>query len=191
MTVGFVDPEKWRLPDALFAHDAKIRSEMDDAYVSARHRVSAHGGAVVTDVPLISPSELQIDGISDIGTVIGFELRHNIDRYLSELSESEIRNLPELIDWIEQHREQELPQEAGAPDQDRLINALKDVASKEEYDKAVAHMRKISREDGIDKTMEEHDLDVVVMPTESGICSIAAAAGLLHPLLCAHIPDIT
>ncbi|KAH0266522.1 hypothetical protein KCU91_g10694, partial [Aureobasidium melanogenum] len=175
MTLGFVNPTKWRLPDSLFAPDAKIRSEMDDAYFNARHNISIHGGTVIKDVFLISPSELKINGVSDISTVIGFELRRNIDRYLSELSESEVRNLPELIDWIEQHKEQELPEEA--PDQDRLIKALKDVPSQEKYENAIAHMRKISREDGIDETMRKHGLDVVVMPTESAICSIASAAG--------------
>jgi hypothetical protein len=69
---------------------------------------------------------------------------------------------------------------AEAPDQDRLINALKDVPSQEKYEEAVAHMRKVSRLDGIDKTMTDHDLDVLVMPTESAICSIAAAAGCWH-----------
>jgi amidase len=49
--------------------------------------------------------------------------------------------------------------------------------TKEEYKKFFNHMRKVSRDEGVDKVMKEHDLDVIIGPGDSFMSNIAAASG--------------
>lgn len=76
ITLGFVDPEKWRLPEELFTSDPEylkhIRSSIEDA------------------ISLIRTDKVP-------------EMRKNIDRYLNTLTKTPVRTLAEIIKWNDNH----------------------------------------------------------------------------------------
>jgi amidase len=43
----------------------------------------------------------------------------------------------------------------------------------------MAHIRKMAREDGIDKAMSDHNVDLIVVPGDSPISSLTTCAGML------------
>lgn len=53
--------------------------------------------------------------------------------------------------------------------------------SNETHAALVAEMRSTGREQGIDKTLKEFDVDVIIGPADSSVNLIIAAAGRLPP----------
>lgn len=49
--------------------------------------------------------------------------------------------------------------------------------SPEEYAGHLAHLRKMSRDQGVEKILKEHGVDVIIGPTDSGLTSMASASG--------------
>lgn len=47
----------------------------------------------------------------------------------------------------------------------------------EEYDRHLAHLRNLSRDEGVEKILKEHGVDVIIGPTDSGLTSMASASG--------------
>ena len=74
----------------------------------------------------------------------------------------------------------------GYPRQDRLEKALAQSYTTEDLDKALAHARRIGRDEGIDKILEEYDIDVIIGPADSKMPTIAAASGMATSLLSKH-----
>jgi amidase len=70
----------------------------------------------------------------------------------------------------------ELP--PGYSNQDVLISSTKfKLDSKEEYDKYYLYMRKAARNNGLDKTLRENDIDIILGPGDSELNSVVAASG--------------
>ncbi|KAI1160047.1 amidase signature domain-containing protein [Nemania serpens] len=88
ITLGFVDPEKWRLPEELFTSDPEylkhIRSSIEDAISLIR----TDKGVVHYPVSIIHPSEVRYNGQPGFAAVIMPEMRKNIDRYLNTLTKT-------------------------------------------------------------------------------------------------------
>jgi hypothetical protein len=64
-----------------------------------------------------------------------------------------------------------------APDQSWLIRAVEEKPAQGIYEAAFAHMRKIARDQGIHKAIAEHDVDVLLAPMDSPVCSLSTASG--------------
>ena len=65
----------------------------------------------------------------------------------------------------------------GHPGQQLLESALSDNLTDEKYAEGVKIIREAARTNGIDRTLAEYDLDVIVGPMDERIPTIAAAAG--------------
>ena len=71
----------------------------------------------------------------------------------------------------------------GYPRQDRLEKALAHNCTTEDLEQALAHARRIGRDESIDKILKEYDIDVIIGPAESAMPTIAAASGMETSLL--------
>ena len=95
-------------------------------YAAAMERSSTHGATVTYPVSLPAASEFMLDGqpatITAISTVfydvkgmgklaksLGHVFRENVESYFSTLSSSEVRSLPELVQYNKDHSDKELP----------------------------------------------------------------------------------
>ncbi|MFQ5670118.1 MAG: amidase [Acidobacteriota bacterium] len=135
-------------------------SDPTDRIVEAALQAMSRAGAVIVD-----PADLPHAGEYDESefSVLLFDFKEDINRYLSSLDPpAPVRTLAELIDFNERHRDRELPyfgQEIFHMAQE------KGPLTSEEYMKALAESRRLSREEGIDAVMNQHALDALVMPT--------------------------
>lgn len=81
-------------------------------------------------------------------------------------SEFAIHSVFDITNYREEH-----------PGQQLLESALEDKMSEEKYAEGVSLVRKAAKTNGIDKTIHQFGLDVIVGPMDGRIPTIAAAAG--------------
>ncbi len=96
-------------------------------------------------------------------TLMLYEFKAGLNAYLSRLGPSApVKTLQEIIAFNEEHRAVEMPYFG----QELLIQAQeKGGLTDPEYLDALKKSLRMAREKGIDKAMDEHDLDALVAPT--------------------------
>jgi amidase len=119
-------------------------------------------GAVIVD-PADIPTAKQMAESEDEFTVLLYEFKADLNAYLANVGGSPaVRSLADLIDFNEAHAAEEMPYF----DQELVIQAVeKGPLTDEAYLRALANIRRLSREEGIDAVMEAHQLDALVTPT--------------------------
>ena len=128
-------------------------------------------------------------------TLMLFEFKAGLNAYLSRLGPSApVRTLQEIIVFNEEHRAVEMPYFG----QELFIQAQeKGDLTDPEYLDALNKSLLLAREEGIDKAMDEHDLDALVAPTGGPAWKIdllngdPSAGGSSSPAARAGYPNIT
>ena len=112
---------------------------------------------------IIDPVELAPFDINAELEILYNEFKHGLNAYLPQYASREpVRTLQEVIEWNRQHAAQEL----AVFDQDIFERAEASPGLQSEvYLKARAACLKATREDGIDHTLKQHQLDALVGPT--------------------------
>ena len=91
-----------------------------------------------------------------------YEMKTDLNKYLSELSESTVHTLADVIAFNEAHADQELRYFG----QDLLIRAQETAGLEHpDYLAALEENHRLSRQEGIDAVMEQYQLDALVAPT--------------------------
>ena len=128
-------------------------------------------------------------------TLVLFEFKAGLNAYLSRLGPSApVRTLQEIIAFNEEHRAVEMSYFG----QELLVQAQeKGPLTDLEYLDAVKTSLRLAREEGIDKAMDEHDLDALVAPTGGPAWKTdllngdPSVAGSSSPAARAGYPNIT
>ena len=138
-----------------FGFNPAVDILMEDAL-----RVMKKQGATVID-----PVEIATQGKFGDSEFLGFmyELKADLNAYLAWLgANTPVKSLKEIIDFNERNTRKEMPYFA----QENFYKAEeKGPLTTKEYVGAMEKNRKLSRTDGIDKTMDEQKLDAIVAPT--------------------------
>ena len=119
-------------------------------------------GAELIEVEISTTKAMRADERKVETTVMQYEFKAGIDSYLAGRPGIEPRSLADLIRFNEEHAAEEMPyfrQEIFEACQARsgLDSA--------DYLSALAESRRLSREDGIDATLDRHQLDALVAPS--------------------------
>ena len=113
---------------------------------------------------LVDPADIDTFGKFDDTEllVLLYELKADLNTYLSRLSGAPVRTLKEVIDFNERNREKEMPYFG----QDLFLKAeAKGPLTEKEYLDALAKNHQLTRTEGIDALMDKHHLDAIVAPT--------------------------
>jgi amidase len=130
-----------------------------DALMGTALEVLKAQGAVLVD-----PANIETRGKFDDSesTVFMYELKADLNAYLARLGpRAPVRTLQEIIEFNENHREQEMPyfgQELF------LKSQLKGPLTSQEYLDALKKNHQLARTEGIDAVMDKHKLDAFVAP---------------------------
>lgn len=144
-------------------------------------------GAIVVDLPEDALQGAFGDAQRE---VLLYEFKVGVNAYLASLGPSApVRTLKQVIEFNEKNKDKELPYFG----QETLIKAEeKGPLSEKAYLDALEKCRRLSRDEGIDATMEKHQLDAIVAPSGgpagktdwvlgdrglAGSSSVAATAG--------------
>ena len=117
-------------------------------------------GAEVIEFDQISQENIGGDSFR----VLLYEFKDGLNRYFESLGEeSPIRDIEELAEWIRFD-----PAETEKFDRNLILTAAEmDGLDSEEYQTALENMLRHSREEGIDRVMDENNLDAIISPTGS------------------------
>jgi amidase len=140
-----------------------------DAICEAAIEAMRAAGATIVD-PADIPSVEEINSSSGEFDVLLYEFKDNLNRYLATRVPDErydtpvLRTLQEIIEFNEANADVEMPyfgQEIF------LLSQDKGPLTEQAYRDALANNRRLGREEGIDKVMNELQLDALVAPTGS------------------------
>lgn len=98
-----------------------------------------------------------------------------MNKFLTLYKDPPVRTLSELVQFNKDHATVALP--PHFPGQQLLENALTDTLPPAKYAQGIKIIRQAARTNGIDKTLADHHLDVIIGPMDGRIPTIAAAAG--------------
>ncbi|KAK4151888.1 amidase signature domain-containing protein [Chaetomidium leptoderma] len=168
MKLGVVNPAVWRFPPDLWVPSEEAKQQHDTAYSETWGKMRSLGAEVAYNISLPLAKELTAGEDYTPSIVNSYELEETANEFLRGYTEtgSEVHDL------------------AKAPDQSYLIKAVENRPSEDQYRNAFEHMRKIGRDEGLDKAFDEHNLDIVIAPMDSPICSLSMASG--YPI--ANVP---
>jgi amidase len=131
-----------------------------DALMATAIGVLTAQGAIIVD-----PADIPTLGKFDDSEfdVLLYEFKADLNTYLAELPvDAPARTLEALIAWNDQHKSDELPYFG----QEIFIQAqAKGPLTEQAYLDALAKDLKMSRADGIDAVMDQHQLDAIIAPT--------------------------
>ncbi|HEX6508183.1 MAG TPA: amidase [Chloroflexota bacterium] len=138
-------------------------SSYSDAIANAAIKRMRELGAIIID-PADIPTAEQMDSSDSETTVVLFELKHDINKYLSELTHTSMRTLADLIAFNNAHAKQEMLYFG----QDLFLQAQDTTSLNDpDYLMALEADHRLSRQEGIDAVMNKYQLDALVMPTAS------------------------
>ncbi|MEP6689748.1 MAG: amidase [Gemmatimonadaceae bacterium] len=131
-----------------------------DALAEAAIRVLKDAGAILVD-----PANIDTAGKFDDSEleVLLYEYKADMASYLSELTNTSMKSLADLIAFNDAHASEEMPFFG----QEIMIRAQKKgPLSEPSYRKALEKNHQMSRASGIDATMDKYKLDALVAPTQ-------------------------
>ncbi len=136
-------------------------SDTTDRVIDTALDVLRREGAVLVD-----PANLSTAGQYDDAEleVLLYDFKADLNRYLGELGpDAPVHTLADVIAFNAAHRDAEMPFFA----QELMLQAeAKGPLTDAGYVKARARCRRLSRAQGIDRTMDVHRLDAIVAPTQ-------------------------
>ncbi|KAF7958928.1 hypothetical protein EAE96_002454 [Botrytis aclada] len=133
-----------------------------------------HGATSHEDVPLTSMDELQLDGHDAIDQIWNHDYAKTWNKFLENFPSSSMKSIAHIVEFNKFNAKVALPVEH--PGQQLLESALEDKMSEEKYAEGVSLVREAAKTNGIDKTIHQFGLDVIVGPMDGRIPTIAAAA---------------
>ncbi|PWY83399.1 amidase [Aspergillus heteromorphus CBS 117.55] len=175
VSVGFVDPLVWDAFGFQKTADPVVEKQILDGYAWAREQIARLGGRAVYPVDLPTMESLQFDGQSVNYSVAFYEFPKLFEWFCSLLENPRVRSVPELIEFNAHHASTALP--PPHTDQDDLQKTLESNLDEETAAAAKAHARRLAGPEGIDATLQQHGIDVIVGPGDCAICAVAALAG--------------
>jgi amidase len=137
-------------------------SEKADAIIEEAIRAMKDAGATIVD-PADIPTQSQLGGDTEL-TVLLFDFKHDLNAYLATRTGVPIRTLADAIAFNQAHAGVELKWFG----QELFIQAQATTDLDDpKYVAALALSHRLSREQGIDAVMNQHNLDALVAPTGS------------------------
>ena len=137
----------------------RMRARAEKVIESAMEAIKSCGAIVV------DPADIPTHG--QFGEweyeVLLYEFKANLNAYLAELgTKAPVRTLEDVIEFNNRNKEREMPHFG----QETFLKAQeKGPLTEKAYLDALAKCRRLSREEGIDAVMNQHQLDAIVAPT--------------------------
>jgi amidase len=156
----FLDPQALKGARLGVARECFVQHEGTDAVIENAIRQLKTLGAEIVDP--VQASSLPFFGELEL-ELFKYGLKASLNKYLAEHPRATVRNLEELIRFNRDHAAQVMPyfkQEFF-----EMAQSKGDLTD-EVYLKIEAECRRLSRSDGIDKAMQEQNLDAIIAPTE-------------------------
>ncbi|KAF9770120.1 hypothetical protein IL306_012372 [Fusarium sp. DS 682] len=188
--IGVVEAEKWLFPTKIVKYNKEATDQMLRDWTAACEKLKSVA-KVVKPVTLVSIEEATEGGKKDIWKAFGMTafqphgsfvnscadttFKQLLESYLESVDDCKIRTLEDLIEFNKQHAEQELP--PSADNQAGLIRALNATMEPGQYRELIDFARDRCGPKGIDKVLEDNEVDIILGPGDGPLFIIAGTAG--------------
>ncbi|CAK7233312.1 hypothetical protein SCUCBS95973_008552, partial [Sporothrix curviconia] len=172
--IGVVDPKLWLFPKEIVKYEKQATEQMLREWEAA-YKTLESVAKVVKPITLMSPDEATVNGTKDIWAAFDSKFKDVLAEYLASVDDCKIHTLKDLIDFNEAHADEELPPSAN--NQDGLVRALNAHMADDEYHALLAFARNRCGPGGVDKALEENDVDVIIGPGDGPLFAIPGTAG--------------
>lgn len=181
LRVGVLDPKDWPWPNYLAKLDPGAQAQINEEVSAAYSKISGLAQAF-TAVSL--PKTAVFDSAGELApfVVMKADFRRDLNDYLAELQDAPVRTLKEIIQFNYDHSEQELAD--GYEDQSLLLQAQRNAMDPAKRDELLRRIQHQSRDGGIDKALDENNIDVILCAADSEINVYTCCSG--YPS--AHMP---
>ncbi|KAF2872776.1 amidase family protein [Massariosphaeria phaeospora] len=171
--IGVVRPRDWLHGEKLIKPEPGATKQLIKEVELAYKKL----GTVteVKEVSLISWAEAAQNGDKVIDKCFDHDFASALQGYLDTVDNSRVTTLDELIKYNEDHADTELPPRYD--NQNGLLRAQKSNLTQEEYDDILSFSRSAGRERGIDKTLKDNNVDVILGLGDGPLFYIAGIAG--------------
>ncbi|NMM50308.1 amidase [Marinigracilibium pacificum] len=157
--LGGLDPLSLKGAKIGIARNYMGRHGETDKEIEKAIQVMKNAGAEFIDIENVLGDDV---GDAEM-TVLLYEFKHDLNKYLQTYN-APYKSLKELIEYNKQHESSELKWFG----QEIFVMAEeKGDLNEQEYIDALTKIRTISQKNGIDKHIDEHDLDAIIMPTNA------------------------
>ncbi|KAI1192490.1 putative glutamyl-tRNA amidotransferase subunit A [Nemania serpens] len=171
LSVATLDPYLWKFPDSYIKPVAEADNQIYSEIAAAYNTIKSKAKRFVENVPLTTVDAFEQNGENAELTILKADMKPLLNKFLQGyLVESKVRSLEDIIAFNKLHADEELPPRTSTDSHNPHLAA-------EDYGKTLEHLRNISRDQGIDRILEEYDVDVIIGPADSFITSLAAASG--------------
>ena len=142
---------------------AGFHEGVDAVFESSISVLRSAGAIIIDDLKIELPKKFSRDSYE----VLLYEFKYNIEAYLSDLPNKAVNNiaLSNLQDLIEFNDAQADREMAYFKQEIFVESDAKGSLTDEEYLTALARIRQATREDGLDKLLQQNRLDALVSPT--------------------------
>ncbi|CAD6576880.1 MAG: hypothetical protein ASARMPRED_007930 [Alectoria sarmentosa] len=177
LRVGVLDPESWLYTDAMVGYANGTKQQII-------REISAAYEKVGTQAKMLSPVTIEsTPNATALGAAINplmlklyeHDYRRDFDAYLEGVDNSKIKSLKDILTPDDKYGALRTPD--GQFGLEELERAIFDPTDDEEALAADAMMREAGRANGIDKALQENDVDVLLGPGSGTLYSLSAAAG--------------
>ncbi|KAL6802226.1 amidase family protein [Trichoderma sp. SZMC 28012] len=180
--IGILEPEKWLFDTKLVKYEKQATDQMLREWKQAYEKLKSVA-KVVRPVTLISLEESTDNGRIKIWNAFECVIDCHLDTtfkdlikdYLSGIDNSKIHSLEDLIEFNKTHADKELP--PGADNQAALLRAVQAKMTEDDYNNIMSSARERCGKNGLDKTLEENDVDIIIGPGDGPMFGIALTAG--------------
>ncbi|KAF7928413.1 uncharacterized protein EAE98_005469 [Botrytis deweyae] len=155
--------------------DPVLITQQREAYMDTKKKLIEHGATLHKNVPMTSVDELQLDGDDALDQLWNHDFAKAWEKFLKNFPSSLMKSIADILKFNKLNAKVALP--AEHPGQQLLESALEDKMSEEKYAEGVSLISEAAKTNGIDKTIHQFGLDVIVGPMDGRMPTIAAAAG--------------
>ncbi|ETS78057.1 hypothetical protein PFICI_10119 [Pestalotiopsis fici W106-1] len=178
LSIGFVDPNKWKMAEAMCEQFEGTEAQMIRVYEAAVARIEQNGGAVKYPIEIAELSALEVDGKDAIMPIAYSDFKNlGIPAFIEGFDDCPVSSLQDIVDFNLRNKSTAMPE--PYPEQDQLIQALNTTEGGED----LARLKKKFRELGksiINEVLDREKVHVIVTPGDSPLCIHAAVAGYPH-----------
>ncbi|KAL7946394.1 amidase family protein [Trichoderma barbatum] len=172
--IGVLEPEKWLFETKLVQYEKQATDQMLGEWKQAYEKLKSVA-KIVKPVTLLSLEESTDNGKIRMWNAFDATFKDLIKNYLSGVDNSKIHSLGDLIEFNKAHADQELP--PGADNQAALLRAAQADMTDDEYRNIMNSARERCGKRGIDRTLEENEVDIIMGPGDGPMFGIALTAG--------------
>ncbi|CAF1112988.1 unnamed protein product [Adineta ricciae] len=157
-----------------------MSQEKTDRVQQAIDVLRLHGAIVIDPVNVTGLDDENLTNY--LKTIMSYNFRKDLRNYLSELRNTSIRSLKDIIEFNNEHADKEFHEEYS-PNQDVFLTAENRTnLTADQYAALYDQTQHMGGRDGIDATLNEYELDALIVPDpEHEITVFASFAG--YPLI--------